>query len=238
MVDILGIKISPWSEKEVLEKISDFLNQSGQHYAVTPNPEIILHALKDSEYKEVLNQADLSLADGFGLILAGRLKGIKFQRLTGADLTPKILRLAEEKKKKVLILNWQQGLSSGTDISANLKISYPSLEMKVLDIERSVQLPLDIQKKINAFAPAIVFSALGFPEQEQLIYYNLKSWPSVRFAIGVGGTFDFITGKVKRAPRLFRVIGVEWLWRLVKQPRRIKRIYQAVIVFTVKLIKK
>ncbi len=237
MVEILGIKISSLDEKEVMEKIAGFLESQNQYYAVTPNPEIILYALKDSEYKKILNEADLALADGFGLILAGKLKGLKLKRITGSDLTPKILHLAENRKEKILILNWKKGLSSSADISTALSNLYPSLEVLVLDVERSDFLKDEEQEQITTFAPTLVFSALGFPEQEQVIYHNLKSWPSVRFAIGVGGTFDFLTGKAKRAPRLFRTCGLEWLFRLIKRPRRIRRIYRAVVVFAVKLIK-
>ena len=235
MVEILGIKISTLDETEVMKKIAEYLDGDNARYAVTPNPEIILHSLRDEEYKQALNSADFALADGFGLILAARLRGEKLPRITGADISLKILELADRRQAKALIFNWRQGLSSAQEIEAAIKTRYPNLNTLVLDIERNARLSEDIQEKIRLFAPSLIFSAIGFPEQEKLIYQNIHSWPTVRFAIGVGGTFDFLTGKTKRAPRFWRQAGLEWLWRLIQQPRRLKRIYQATLVFIFKV---
>lgn len=87
------------------------------------------------------------------------------------------------------------------------------------------------------FKPDILFCTLGAPYQEKFIYHNLKNLPSVKVVIGVGGAFDFLTGKIKRAPKIMRWMCLEWLWRLKKQPRRARRIYQAVIVFPWEFIK-
>lgn len=232
MVNILGINLSAVGRAEALGRVAEFLNDGRQHYIVTPNPEIILKSHKDEEFFYVLNHADLSLADGFGIKLAGIVADKKIPRLTGADLTLDLLALAHDKKLKVLVINREGGLSQQTAIKDALAKKYPGLETLVIDRHRAQPVDQELLEKINDFAPMIFFSTFGAPAQEKFIYHNLKKFSSVKIAIGVGGAFDFITGKIKRAPRILRHIGLEWLWRLVQQPKRIKRIYRATFVFT------
>ncbi|HZJ41228.1 MAG TPA: WecB/TagA/CpsF family glycosyltransferase [Candidatus Saccharimonadales bacterium] len=238
MPNILGINLSGGDEELALKKVQEFLNSDSLHYAVTPNPEIILLSQLDSEFAEILNKADLSLADGFGLKIAGFITKQKITRITGADLSLKILALAEKQTKKVAIINWEKGLSSGVEIKQALQKKYPQLRCLVIDVPRAVNLESDKQDILNNFAPKIVFTTLGFPYQEKIIFNNLNNWPSVRLAIGVGGTFDFITKKAQRAPKVMRKAGLEWLWRLGKQPRRLGRIYRATFIFMSKILLK
>ncbi len=243
MVNILGINLSELNQSEVLEKITDFLNSNEPHYVVTPNPEIILAAGRDEELFYILNEADLSLADGFGLKIAGWLFGADIPRVTGSDTTVEILKIAAEKGNRVMILNWENGLSQPNDIKTALDKKFPGLIFSVLNISRDKFLSDENVKKINQFAPEILFNTLGFPYQEKLMYHNIKRLPAVRVALGIGGSFDFITGKVKRAPKIFRFLGLEWFWRLLisffgKNPgKRIKRVYQATFVFIWKILK-
>jgi len=237
MANILGINLSEFNHSQVLEKVNQFLDDSQQHYIVTPNPEIILEAHRDEEFFYTLNQADLSLADGFGLQIATWLFGNLVPRVTGSDLTTNLLKLAREREIKIAIINRQDGLSSSKEINIALQQKYPQLECLVVDLDRALPLSEGKKQLINDFAPQILFVGLGFPYQEKLIYHQLKDLPSVKLALGIGGTFDFITGKIKRAPRWLRQIGLEWFWRLLKQPRRYKRIYNATIIFLGKVIR-
>lgn len=232
MVNILGINLSVLNRAATLEKVQEFLSDSRQHYLVTPNPEIILQSHKDEELFYILNQADLALTDGFGIKLAGIVTGYNIPRLTGADLALDLLELAREQKLKVAVLNWEGGLSKNTDIAAALAKKYPGLEILVLDYARNQAPSRELLEKINAFQPIIFFNTFGAPAQEKFIYHNLKKMPSVKIAIGVGGAFDFITGQARRAPRIMRCLGLEWLWRLIRQPQRVKRIFNAVFVFS------
>lgn len=236
MPNILGINLSAENEKSALKKVEEFLNSGSFHYAVTPNPEIILRAQIDADFWQILNQADLSLADGFGLKIAGWLSKQKIIRITGSDFSLKILKLAAEKNKKVIIINWEKGLSTGEEIKQALEKKYPGLNFLAINAPRAVNLESEEQTLLTTFAPDIVFSTLGFPYQEKIIFNNKNNWPSVRFAIGVGGTFDFISGRAKRAPKIMRRAGLEWLWRLGKQPRRLGRIYRATFVFMTKIL--
>lgn len=239
IINILGTNIHKVSKKEVLKKVQEYLKSPKQNYIVTPNPEIILEAQHDEEFFYILNHADLSLPDGIGLKFAAWLLRENLNRITGADLTKEILKLAEEKKYKVGVINWCCGLSTISDIEKVLSRDYPRLNFIVEDIERGEE--IKSEGRVGQFKPDIMFVALGAPYQEKAIFHNLKNIPSVKLALGIGGAFDFISGKVKRAPRIIRKIGFEWLWRLVSQPqdrsKRAKRIYNAVIKFPLKVLK-
>lgn len=241
MVNILGINLNELKKNSVLEIIQGFLNSQEQHYIVTPNPEMIIEAHEDEEFFYILNQADLSLADGVGLKIAGWLFGHRIPRLTGADLTVWLLQWAQKNNLKILILNRQDGLSGSEKIQATLSQKYPGLLSLVLDINREKFLNDDIINKINSFAPTILFSALGFPYQEKIIYHNLAKLPSVKLALGIGGSFDFITGQIKRASKTWRALGLEWLWRLLSAYKyqdskgRVIRIYKATFIFLKKI---
>ena len=237
MVNILGINLSALSRQEVEHQVGEFLSDDQQHYIVTPNPEIILKSHKDEEFFYILNHANMSLADGFGIRLAGMIIGKKIPRQTGADMALDLLLLAQEQGLKVAVLNREGGLSQQTAIKDALSRQYPNLEALVIDRHRTRPLSRETLDQINAFAPTLFFSTYGAPYQEKVIYHNLKKMPSVRIAIGVGGAFDFLTGKVKRAPKSMRYIGLEWLWRLAQQPKRIKRIYNATVIFTAVLVR-
>ena len=248
-IKILGIKADKINNQEALDKIKNFLSAEKpytlksklqqQHYIITLNSEIVLKAQKNEEYFHILNNADLSITDGIGLKLAGLATGNNIKRIPGADLTEKILQLAQNKKLKIAVLNWSKGLSEKEDIEKALIKKYHGLEFIIEDIERDFADFTETESFINLqkFKPAILFVALGAPYQEKFIYHNLKKLPSVKLAIGVGGSFDFISGKIKRAPLIFQKLGLEWLWRLIMQPQRWKRIYDAVIIFPCKFIK-
>jgi N-acetylglucosaminyldiphosphoundecaprenol N-acetyl-beta-D-mannosaminyltransferase len=231
MINILGINISKLKKKEVLDKIKLFLTDGKQHYIATPNPEIILEAQKDEELFYILNQADLSIPDGVGLKFAAWAMRENLRRTTGADLISDFRFLISD--FRFAVINWDGGLSKKEDIEKVLW-KFKIKDFFVKDVEREAKQNLDDLAK---FKPDILFCTFGAPYQEKFIYHNLKNLPSVKVAIGIGGAFDFLTGKIKRAPKMMRTIGLEWLWRLIKQPQRIKRIYRAVIIFPLKFIK-
>ena len=239
MANVLGINISDLNADQIKIKLSEALAGKDQCFITTPNPEIILQSHKDEELFFILNQADLSIADGFGLKVAGLFYNEKIPRLTGADLSIDLLALAKESGKRVAVINWRGGLSNRSDIEKALSKKYPSLKTLVLDLSRfesTAGLSDLVINRLNVFSPDIIFCTFGSPYQEKALYHSLKKLPSVKLALGCGGAFDFITGKLSRAPLMFRKAGLEWLWRLMKQPSRIKRIINAVVVFSWKLI--
>lgn len=270
MVNILGVKLNEDLSSEVfLDRFKNLLNNGKQNYIVTPNPEIILKAQKDEEYFYILNRADMSLPDGFGLQLAAKLLGKNLKRLTGADAILDVFALAEKEGLRVLIINNKNGLSLDSDISIALANRYPKLNfiiensdfdfvfspkknfvnlsfskdnmvtrlMKKIEKKVNEKLEFLVKDRVYDFAPEILVCNFGAPYQEKFIFHNLDKIPSVKVALGIGGALDFITGKVKRAPAIMRKFGIEWLWRLINQPDRYKRIYRAVFVFMFKFIR-
>ncbi|MFA4831620.1 MAG: WecB/TagA/CpsF family glycosyltransferase [Patescibacteria group bacterium] len=234
-LNIFGIEIDTLSRDQALARASGFFSDGRQHFIVTPNPEILLGAGKDEELWYILNQADLAIPDGIGLKFAAILSGVRLERIAGADLMLDLLQQATGKKQKVAVLNWRAGLSAGDEIKSAVQKKYPGLEFEVFDLEQNGE-GID-REAINRFAPALLFITLGSPYQERVMYHELTKLPSVRLAMAVGGAFDFLTGKRQRAPRWFRTIGLEWLWRLVIQPTRWRRIYRAVLVFPYKFLR-
>lgn len=237
MVNILGINLTELDSADVLKRCEEMLKGSSRHYLVTPNPEIILAAHVDEELFYILNQADLAPADGFGLKVAARIFGSKLPRTTGADLVVSLLELAESKNIKTAVILWENGLTRPQELKEVLIKRYPSLDCLILESGRDRSPSQKIKEEINRFAPQLIFCALGFPHQEKFIYHNLDNWPSARLALAIGGSFDFISGKRRRAPRLFRHLGLEWLWRLITLPRRLGRIYRATFVFLGKVLR-
>ncbi len=221
MVRILGVKVDNLSQQVCLDKISSWLKQDQQRYIVTPNPEFIVYAQKDSQFKQILNQADLSICDGIGILLASKfLRTPLKQRITGSDLLKFICALAEKQGIAIFLMGARAGVAQKA--AKNLKESYPNLEIGYSADESSMPV-ID--------RPTVMFVALGAPKQEKWISRHLPLMPQVRLAIGVGGAFDYISGNVKRAPLIVRRAGLEWFWRLMAEPWRFKRIYQAIVVF-------
>ncbi len=218
--------------EEALQKVEDFLKDGQQHYIVTPNPEFLIEAQKDKKFKKILNQADLAMPDGIGLIFASwfLLQPLK-QRIAGTDLMERVCQRAASRKWPVFLLgDKEDGLVEKT--AGKLIKKYPGLEINSLNkILGCFKEKITESVSLVENRPAVLFLALGAPKQEKWIARNLRKMPSVKLAMGVGGAFDFISGQVPRAPKFLRAIGLEWLWRLFCQPWRIKRIFKAVIVF-------
>lgn len=234
-IKIFGVKISKTTRQELFGKINNFLADNKQHYIVTPNPEILLTANEDCDFWHILNLADLSLPDGIGLKFAAWAMGDNINRFTGADLLSDIINLANNKKQKIAFLLWDKGLTRKSELEQKLKSYSKNLLFYIEEIKRDA----DSKNFVNLlnFQPDILIVALGAPWQEKFIYNNLNKLPSVKLAIGVGGAVDYYIGKIKRAPRLIRLLGLEWLIRVILQPHRWKRIFNAVVVFPLKFIK-
>lgn len=224
-IDILGVGISNLTHNQVIEEV-DRLILDGRarrsHFLVKPNPEFIMLAQKDNEYKHILNQASLAPADGFGLIWASRmLKNPLKGRSPGVEQMLAICKLCEEKGYSVYLLGSEGDVILKT--VEKLEKLFPNLSIKgyhhgYFNSEEEQEIIEEIRMK----RPDVLFVALGFGKQEKWIFHHLDQL-RVPLSIGEGGSFDFISGKIKRAPDFMRKSGFEWLYRLVKQPWRIGR---------------
>ncbi len=236
-MEILDIRIDNLIKQQTLQKVGEFLNSNKQHTIFTPNPEMLVDAQKDEYFKQVLNSGDLNVCDGFGLSFVSGAK-----RYPGVDLMQDICALAEKEGKSVYLLG--SGLNEVVEKTvAELKIKYPELKIvgfnKGSKIEKLKDCKIKYDEEQNdelifqimMCAPDILFVAFGHGKQEKWIYENLSHLTSVKIAMGVGGAFDYISGKTKRAPLFLRQIGLEWLYRLIKQPSRLSRIFKATVTF-------
>ena len=243
---ILDVGITNAKKHEVLEYIIKGLEKNGKKYfIVTLNPEILVLANKAKEYKSVLNNAEIALPDGVGVIIAGKILGIRFkERVTGVELLESLCSEVSEKPITVGFLGGRHGVAEMT--AECLVQKYPGLRVVFAASEwsdkgfnfqkvnresgiknqelRFTKQKLKIHNSLFMLHNSvdILFVAFGAPKQEMWISEHLDKIP-VKVAIGVGGTFDYISGQVPRAPRLVQKLGFEWLFRLIIQPWRLKR---------------
>ena len=241
MSKILGVKIDEFSFSEVMEKITSFLGGDKLCQIATVNPEFIMTAQKDAVFKDILNSANLNVPDGFGLQCAAFYKRKKIgQRLTGVDLTWEIAKLAQEKGYSIYLLGGKPGVA---EMTAN-RLRYLYRNLKIAGAYAGAPDEEGIVDKIIASKADILLVAFGAPKQEKFIH-DLKNCVSnlgfrasdlPKVAMGVGGTFDYISEIVPRAPKWMRSLGLEWLYRLIQQPPRFRRIYTAVIKFPLAVI--
>jgi len=220
-MQLLGIRIDNISMNEVLEKIKEFLCDGGQHQIVTINPEFIIRAQKDEEFRKILNDADLAIPDGIGLIWASRMAGEPLkERVAGVDLISGIMNYESGIMNKVFLLGGRNG------VAEKIAAEWPA----VVGFSEETD-SMELFARTRQCQPDILLVALGAPKQEKWIAENLAKVPSVKLAIGVGGAFDMMAGRIKRAPKFMQKTGLEWLWRLILQPWRIGRIFNAVVIF-------
>lgn len=232
IVNILGIVIDSTSKERVLAGVKEMMTYNTKFYVVTPNPEQILSAVKNPMAKKALNGADFAIPDGVGLRAAEwDLKVIK-----GRDLFMDLVNLAHRKRWKMFFLG---GLDNEAELAAKkLGARYfkgPSLDNNAEPAtEAGGKLQIAAIKRINNFKPHLLFVAFGNPKQEIWIYKNLPKL-NIGGAMAVGGTFRYIAGLSKLPPKWMERAGIEWLWRLFTEPVRLKRIWNAVIVFPLRV---
>ena len=235
MKTILGVKLDGLDTKQTINRLYDFLHSDGQYQIATINPEFIVDAQTNLEFKRILNSCALNTVDGFGLKLAGWFKKYNFKRCTGVDLITNLVQSDYAGELKVFLLGGRQGVS----YAASKKLQRLNSDLKIvgdmsgfINAKEPTLLEYNsILEKINYAEPNLLLVAYNAPEAQNFIAEYLDKMPSVKIAIGLGGTFDFLAGTIRRAPKIWRAIGLEWLWRLLQEPRRIKRIYKAIFKF-------
>lgn len=216
----LGVETCNVTMDDVIREADSIIKKGKPSFIVAINPEKIMKAQKDKSLKELLNSADIKIPDGVGVILASKLKGGRIKkRVTGIDLMQNICRMASEKGYKVFLLGAKPGIADKA--SGILKNRYGGLNIAgVRDgyFKDDDEVISDI-KKVH---PDILFVAMGSPRQEYWIKKNMNKI-GTPLLMGIGGSLDVICGNIKRAPKWMCKFGLEWLYRLIKEPWRIKR---------------
>lgn len=222
-LQILGVPVHRVSTDEVIELVRVYMKTPRLHQIATVNPEFVMAAQEDAEFRQVLMEADLCIPDGVGLLLAGRWMGQPLpERVAGSDLVYLLSELSAGECWRLFLLGSAPGVAE--EAAQKLQMKYPRLEIAGTfagspDPEENEA----IIRMINQSQADMLFVAYGAPKQDKWIARNRTSLTNVRVAMGVGGSLDFITGRAVRAPSWVQNLGLEWLHRLFKEPWRWRR---------------
>lgn len=216
-------------------ELKKWLKGNKRKFIVTANPETFMKSEEDDEIKKLLlDDESILVPDGIGIVKAARMigKDIK-ERITGVDIAYKLLEYGNELNKTIYLFGSKQEVID--DMIKVIESNYSNL--KVIGSSNGYVEDKDkVFKNIVKLEPDIVLVALGIPAQEKLIYKHLNKFKKGIF-VGVGGSFDVISGHKKRAPKLFIKLNLEWLYRIIKEPNRLKRFYDSNIKFMFKMKK-
>jgi len=221
-VSILEVPVDSVTLEQAVATLHCYITSGRPHQVVTVNPEFLVQARGDAAFRACLQGADLALADGVGLLPAARLLGHALpERVTGVDITESLMALCAREGYRVYLLGAAKGVAAAT--AEVLQRRYPGLCVAgTFAGSPHASHDAELVAKVREAAPQVVLVAYGAPAQDLWIARNLRDL-AVPVAIGVGGTFDYLSGRVPRAPEVVRRLGFEWLYRLVRQPWRWRR---------------
>lgn len=240
-MEFLNIKIDNLTMEEALQRVDFFVSEGTCRYIVTPNLDHIVTLEKDPVFAEVYKNADLILADGKPLLWISRwLKHPIKEKLSGSDLFPRICQLAAEKEYKVFLLGAAEGVAATA--AEKLRKKYTGLRIvgtysPKYDFEGNQEELAHIKSLIHMAQPDILGVALGSPKGEKFIYAHLQEY-GVPLSISIGATLDFEAGKIRRAPKWVSEIGMEWLFRITQDPKRMIKRYWYDVISILPIIKK
>lgn len=222
-IHVLGLPVHRITFDGLLNQIGAWIGENTPRQICTINPEFIMTAQRDILFYTILQRGDLCVADGVGLLMASRwMRQPLPERVTGSDGVPLICERAAQKGWKVFFLGAAPGIAQ--QAADKLRAKHPGLQIVGIHAGSPAAEEEDaIVEMINQSGAQILFVAYGAPNQDKWIARNLHRFTSVRVAMGIGGSFDFIAGVVQRAPLWMRRAGIEWLYRLISQPWRWKR---------------
>ena len=221
-VDVHGVMIDNITMSEAVNRLLSFLDEEKNHTVYTPNSEIIMKAHRDADLKNTLNASDMLVADGAGVVLASKILGNRLtEKVSGIDLVKNLFSYTFKKEISFFFLGGKNGVAQ----EAKEKVCdlYPGVKVTGCnDGYFSPEQEKDIIDKINSSNADILLVGLGAPKQEKWIHKNKENL-KVKVCIGIGGALDVFAGRAKLAPDFFRRNGLEWLYRLYKEPWRFKR---------------
>lgn len=216
----LGVDVSTYNYEQLSSILMENIDKQKKSFLVAINPEKIMKAQEDEELRQLLNRADYQIPDGIGVILASKLKKGNIQsRVTGIDMMLTLCDVATKNGKKIFMYGGKPGVADKAKVE--LEKQFPGIQIvgTLNGYEKDEQV---IIERINEHKPDIIFVALGSPAQEYWIVNHMDKVTPMVFQ-GVGGSYDVISGNLKRAPEAFQKMGLEWFYRLIKEPWRFKR---------------
>ena len=225
-VKLLGIDIDKYTFDEAIEYAK---SKKGQ--VVTINPEMIDYAAKNAVFASIIKNAELVIPDGIGVQLGLKILGHNIKRIPGIEFAKRLI--AELEGRPVALIGAKPNVIQKA--VENLKNEYPNLNLVYVH-DGYFEDTDKILDEVCAKEPELVLAALGSPKQEEFIYRLKKMLPDA-LMIGVGGSFDVWSGEVERAPQIYQKLWLEWLYRTLKEPKRFKRIFPALPLFVLKVLK-
>jgi N-acetylglucosaminyldiphosphoundecaprenol N-acetyl-beta-D-mannosaminyltransferase len=254
-INVAGVFVDDLTKPEVLSKISQYVASGQPHLIVTTYSEFVVFAQNDPEYKKVLNEAAMSLPDGIGVLWAAKYLSLPAgnairalwqivytgasvifnpgyvrspipEKITGSRLIWDIAELANNNGYTLALVGGEN--RAVTLASIKIKEKYPNLKLNSLGSDEKFD--EQMVQKVAATNSDILLIAYQPPNQEKWLYNNLSRL-NVKVAMGLGGTFDYLSGKRIPAPNFVHSLGLEWLWRLITQPWRLKRIWNAIVIY-------
>ena len=218
--EIMGVGFDDLTLDEAAKAAAGMIEAGGFHYVVTPNPELVDRARREEPFRQALNGADLVLPDGIGVVYAARLLGRRLKgRCPGIDFAGKLMEHMARTGLRLYLLGAKPGVAEAA--AARLEIRYPGLTICGTH-DGYFQEDAPVVEEIRRAGADVVFVCLGAPKQE---YWMVKNGPATgaRLMAGLGGSLDVFAGVVERAPESWQRLGLEWLYRLTKEPKRIGR---------------
>lgn len=231
-VELLGFNIDDLTFEAGIEKAKQLIDSPKVSQVITINPEMFQNAEKDPAFANIVNNAEMVIADGVGVELGLRLTGKRIQRIPGIDFAKKLLKESAQNSIPVAIIGAKEEVI--TKAVENLKKEISGLNI-VYSHNGYFNNDEEIYCQLKAKSPKLILVALGSPRQEEFIF-NAKKVLNPALMIGIGGSLDVWSGYVKRAPRIFQILGLEWLYRTVTQPSRFKRIFPTLPMFLIKVL--
>ena len=229
---VLNCPVDLLTSDNALKKAHSAFTSGKNFQIITINPEMIMNAQNNPEFMDIIKASDMNIPDGVGVKIALKLKKINQENIRGVDFARSLIGLASENNYKIGFLGAKEEIIQKVkEIVLN---KYPNLDIVYLrngyfdDDE-------DIINQIASASPQILLVGLGSPKQE-IIVSKLKTKLNGCIMIGVGGSFDVFSGVVKESPVIFRKLGLEWLYRTIKEPKRLKRIFPVLPIFLIKCI--
>lgn len=221
-INILGVEVSTASMKQTVNTLMGYLGDGKTHTVYTPNSEIIYMAYKDASFADVLNSADVKTPDGIGVVHASKILGKPLgERVAGYDLMHAFFKEAAGKNARVFLFGSKPGVAENA--GKMLEEMYDGIEIcGTRDGYFKDEQTGEIVDMINASNPDVILVCLGAPKQEKWIYQN-KAAINKGIVMGLGGSLDTLTGVTQRAPESWQKLGLEWAYRLCKEPKRIGR---------------
>lgn len=220
---ILGVDVHALTMEDAVRAGLALLEQSGAHWGFTPNPKLLTMAWEDGELRRILNGASLSLPDGVGVLLAARLTGAPLpERVTGADYALALAKAAGERGKRLYLLGGKPDVARRA--GQTLERLCPGLRIAGT-ADGYFSDPGAAAEQIRRSGADFVYVCLGCPKQEKWIA-RYGGQTGARLLLGLGGTLDVLSGDVRRAPAAVQRLGLEWLWRTVGQPERLRELWR------------